>query len=106
MQELDRMSLQKFMNAQQKCSVFGINTFKQNSRISLRYLKFHLFTNDSKENFSNSFTQDQFSSKTSSIDFQNSENFNHTFTQRKPNEQNSAKSSLNFWWSQKNFQPF
>lgn len=114
--QLDAMSLQKFMTVQQKCSVFGINTFKQNSRISLRYLKFHLLSNTSKQNFYNSFLQDQVSSKPSSGDFpfskikfpsdQQQVHFHNIFTIKKPNQQNSAKSSLNFWWSQKNFIPF
>ncbi len=140
-QQLDTMCLQKFMNVQQKCSVFGINNFKQNSKISLRYLKFHLLSIASKENFYNSFAQDKSFSKTSSIDFpffhssfsypparkkgknkDSDENgtkapqqgtVDHNFTrktqkeaERFPNQQNSAKSSLNFWWAQKNFMPF
>nr|YP_009450177.1 cell division protein [Pectinodesmus pectinatus]AOS53052.1 cell division protein [Pectinodesmus pectinatus] len=115
-EQLDTMSLQKLMTVQQKCSVFGINTFKQNSKISLRYLKFILLSNASKQNTYNLSLQDQISSKPSSIDFRFSKikfpleqqqgYFNNSFTIKKPNEQNSAKSSLNFWWSQKNFIPF
>lgn len=40
--QLDNMSFFKFQNAEKKSSLFGLKSLKQNSKLSLRYLKFHL----------------------------------------------------------------
>nr|WVD55979.1 cell division protein [Tetradesmus bajacalifornicus] len=110
-QQLDIMSLQKFRTVQEKCSLFGINTFKQNSKLSFRYLKFHLFSKMQNQNFSYFFCSESFdkSEQNQTIekrkDFKNYE-LDRLTTAKKPSPQNSAKSSLNFWWSQKNEKNF
>nr|WVD55771.1 cell division protein [Tetradesmus distendus] len=99
-EQLDRMSLQKFQRVQQKSSIFGINTFKQNSKLSFRYLKFHLFSKMQNQTLSLKKTeQNQKHEKKRVLKNTELEKFPN---ERKPNPQNSAKSSLNFWWSQKN----
>jgi SpoVK/Ycf46/Vps4 family AAA+-type ATPase len=87
---LDTMTLKKFQNVEKKASVFGIQSFKQNSKISSRYFQFHLSSlnqNEKKRISKSSF------------------DFSPTLFKNK-NRQNSAKSSLNFWWSQRPFQNF
>nr|WVD55910.1 cell division protein [Tetradesmus dimorphus] len=110
-QQLDTMSLQKFRTVQEKCSIFGINTFKQNSKISFRYLKFHLFSQIQNQNFSDFLFSQSFEKTEQSQKIQKSSVFKNQELERltntkKPNPQNSAKSSLNFWWSQKNGKNF
>eukprot|EP00879_Flechtneria_rotunda_P000025 GHRR01000040.1.p1 GENE.GHRR01000040.1~~GHRR01000040.1.p1 ORF type:complete len:4009 (+),score=-479.29 GHRR01000040.1:2478-14504(+) len=89
----DNMCVQKFMNVQKKCSIFGINTLKQHSKNSLRYLKFILLNQVDKESF---LTKQLFVKNKKLLVSQRS-------WQPLPNQQNSAKSSLNFWWAQKNY---
>nr|WVD55702.1 cell division protein [Tetradesmus sp. JML-2023c] len=107
--QLDRMSLQKFQTIQEKSSFFGINTFKQNSKLSFRYLKFHLFSKMQNRNISNFLCSESFEKTEQNgknkkfVGFKNDE-FEKFTSVKKPNPQNSAKSSLNFWWSQKNQQ--
>jgi SpoVK/Ycf46/Vps4 family AAA+-type ATPase len=110
-EQLDRMSLQKFQKVQEKASIFGINTFQQNSKLSFRYLKFHLFSkmqNQSLSNFlcSESFEKTQQNQKNEKTKVLKNNEFEKLTNARKPNPQNSAKSSLNFWWSQKNQKNF
>nr|YP_009629429.1 cell division protein [Coelastrella saipanensis]AVV61539.1 cell division protein [Coelastrella saipanensis] len=143
-QQLDTMCLQKFLNSQKKCSLFGIHTVQQNSKVSLRYLKFHLFSNSSKKDFLKSaayspYMQDrqlleleirnqqavsEQRSKSGTLrkNFKNFVSSGHQKTKQLEysfvaqserndknkdlNQQNSSKSSLNFWWSQKNFSIF
>jgi SpoVK/Ycf46/Vps4 family AAA+-type ATPase len=106
-EQLDRMSLQKFQTIQEKSSIFGIHTFKQNSKLSFRYLKFHLFSKMQNQNISNFLSSESFEKteqngkNKKSVGFKNDE-FEKFRSVKKPNPQNSAKSSLNFWWSQKN----
>jgi SpoVK/Ycf46/Vps4 family AAA+-type ATPase len=106
LQQLDTMSLQKFRNVQSKCSILGINTLKQNSKMSLRYLKFHLQQLPANKNSKNSLDQNEIISQFSFSNFSKDPSFSHVFSRKEPNQQNSAKSSLNFWWAQKNFQNF
>lgn len=103
-QQLDIMSLQKFLNSQKKCSYFGIHTVQQNSKIFLRYLKFQLFTNTSKHNF----VHDNKIKNTVSYNIQFHKPLEYSLVSENKdlNQQNSSKSSLNFWWSQKNYQSF
>nr|WNK75868.1 FtsH [Scenedesmaceae sp. YH-2023b] len=103
-QQFDTMSLQKFRNVQKKCSIFGINTLKQNSKISLRYLKFQLQQRQGRKNFHLSSDQNQPILDLSN--FAKGLTLSEVFSRKEPNQQNSAKSSLNFWWAQKNFQNF
>nr|WVD55840.1 cell division protein [Tetradesmus sp. JML-2023a] len=110
-QQLDRMSLQKFKTVQEKCSIFGINTFKQNSKLSFRYLKFHLFSKIQNQSLSNFLRSESFDTTEQNQRIEKRTIFkNHELekltTVKKPNPQNSAKSSLNFWWSQKNEKNF
>eukprot|EP00882_Tetradesmus_deserticola_P000019 GHRQ01000020.1.p1 GENE.GHRQ01000020.1~~GHRQ01000020.1.p1 ORF type:complete len:3641 (+),score=1421.03 GHRQ01000020.1:8842-19764(+) len=110
-QQLDTMSLQKFRNVQEKCSIFGINTFKQNSKLSFRYLKFHLFSKIQNPKFSNFFCSESFDTieqnqKIEKKTVLKNHELEELTTVKKPNFQNSAKSSLNFWWSQKNEKNF
>lgn len=110
-QQLDTMSLQKFRTVQEKCSIFGINTFKQNSKLSFRYLKFHLFSKMQNKNFAHPFPFESFEKSEQSQTIEKRRAFqNHELEQltrdKKPNPQNSAKSSLNVWWSQKNQKNF
>jgi len=103
-QQLDIMSLQKFFNNQKKCSYFGIHTVQQNSKIFLRYLKFHLFSNTSKQNFvHNNKVKNPVSSN---LEFHEPLKYSLVSENKDLNQQNSSKSSLNFWWSQKNYQSF
>jgi SpoVK/Ycf46/Vps4 family AAA+-type ATPase len=106
--QLDALTLQKFRNVEKKSSVFGIQSFKQNSKISYRYLKYHLspFSQKSVVPPQGEKSQNQFSSL-SKVERNNeiSKLFSTTFLKNK-NPQNSAKSSLNFWWVQKPFQNF
>jgi SpoVK/Ycf46/Vps4 family AAA+-type ATPase len=110
-QQLDTMSLQKFRTVQEKCSMFGINTFQQNSKLSFRYLKFHLFSKMQNQNLEHLFPLKSFekSEQSQTIEerkvFQNPQ-LDQLKYDKKPNFQNSAKSSLNVWWSQKNQKNF
>jgi SpoVK/Ycf46/Vps4 family AAA+-type ATPase len=110
-EQFDRMSLQKFQTVQEKSSIFGINTFKQNSKLSFRYLKFHLFSKMQNQSFSNflfskSFEKTQQNQKSEKRSVLKNNEFERLTNVKKPNPQNSAKSSLNFWWSQKNQKNF
>ena len=93
---LDTMTLKKFQNIEKKSSMFGVQSLKQNSKISYRYFKFHLspfFQNPNKFSFAlNQKKKQEIFSLFSPKDLKNK------------NIQNSAKSSLNFWWAQQ--QPF
>lgn len=89
--KLDKLSLKKFQSMEEKCSVFGIQTLQENSKLSSRYLKFQLLAKKPGKLFD------------SSISVLNRE------AQLKSLPKNSAKSSLNFWWSSnrmENFSPF
>lgn len=130
--QLDSLTLQKFQNVEKKSSVFGIQSFKQNSKSSYRYFKYHLSPlykrsaslpgsgglspllqlrsklNPGKTPLGEK-SQNQFS-LISKVERNNeiSKLFSvggETFFKNK-NPQNSAKSSLNFWWAQKPFQNF
>lgn len=108
-QDLDTRSLQKFQKVQEKCSIFGINTIQQNSKISLRYLKFHLFSKNSMSNFASfvnaSEDKTSFVKETNEVhSLSRSKKYQNSTSVMKPIPQNSAKSSLNFWWAQQNFQ--
>lgn len=108
-QQLDILSVQKFLNSQQKCSLFGVHTIQQNSKMSLRYLKFHLFSNISKQHFlKSSETRNKIFNNFDSSNRQNIGQLENSFVFKNKdlNQQNSSKSSLNFWWSQKNFTGF
>ena len=136
-QQLDIASVQKFLNSEKKCSLFGIHTVQQNSKISLRFLKYHLYSNTSKQNFMKSFKTghrianhfdtyiaNERKQNTKLVDkkstsSQNIEQLENTFVLKNKNlniffsnrqkavlPQNSSKSSLNFWWSQKNLTGF
>jgi hypothetical protein len=106
--QLDALTLKKFINVEKKSSVFGIQSFKQNSKNSYRYFKYHL-SPFYKKNFG--FASGENSQKKLSFVSQVEKNnqisklFSQTFFKNK-NPQNSAKSSLNFWWAQKPFQNF
>jgi hypothetical protein len=93
--QLDKMSFQKFLNSQKKCSLFGIHTIQQNSKMSLRFLKFHKSVLLNRQKIaqleSNEHAQQSCASLLAQKDF---------------NQQNSSKSLLNFWWSQKNYTIF
>ena len=124
---LDTMTLKKFQNIEKKSSVFGIQSFKQNSKISYRYFKFHLspfYQNQRK--LSHSLQSElnpllHFSAKRMDVqtDGHLDGSKSNAFVLNKEiqflpifspklfknkNPQNSAKSSLNFWWAQKPFQ--
>ncbi len=89
--KLDAVSFKKFQAIEQKCSIFGIQTLQQNSKLSSRLLKFQLLSKK----------QHHFLGSNSS--------FIHSderISPRKPLPQNSAKSSLNFWWSLKKPETF
>ena len=110
--QLDALTLQKFQNVEKKASVFGIQSFKQNSKISYRYLKYHLspFYKRSVVLPQGEKSQNQFS-LISKVERNNEiyKLFSPTFmrgAEKNKNPQNSAKSSLNFWWAQKPFQNF
>jgi SpoVK/Ycf46/Vps4 family AAA+-type ATPase len=110
--QLDALTLQKFQNVEKKASVFGIQSFKQNSKISYRYLKYHLspFYKRSVVLPQGEKSQNQFS-LISKVERNNEiyKLFSTTFmrgAEKNKNPQNSAKSSLNFWWAQKPFQNF
>nr|YP_010563798.1 cell division protein [Coelastrum microporum]UWM13051.1 cell division protein [Coelastrum microporum] len=102
--QLDNISWKKFQNVEKKSSLFGIQSLKQNSKLSLRYLKFHLLLKH-EFSISDGFQKNEqsYGEKTNSIAVlpQNPQN-----QIQKPNSMNSAKSSLNYWWSQKNFTIF
>jgi SpoVK/Ycf46/Vps4 family AAA+-type ATPase len=108
--QLDSITLQKFQNVEKKSSVFGIQAFKQNSKISYRYFKYHLSP------FSKTTVQDQkklafvshfdiHQQSGAVVENEISTLFSQKLLKNK-NPQNSAKSSLNFWWAQKPFQNF
>jgi SpoVK/Ycf46/Vps4 family AAA+-type ATPase len=82
---LDTMTLKKFQTFEKKSSLFGVQSLKQNSKISYRYFKFHI----------SSFLQNE---KRGPLLFPK--------LLKNQNKQNSAKSSLNFWWAQRPFQNF
>ena len=108
--QLDAITLKKFQNVEKKSSLFGIESFKQNSKISYRYLKYHLspFYKRIPENMRKlAFVSDVHIHQNSGALVNNeiSKIFSQTFLKNK-NPQNSAKSSLNFWWAQKPFQNF
>jgi SpoVK/Ycf46/Vps4 family AAA+-type ATPase len=94
---LDTMTLKKFQNIEKKSFVFGIQSFKQNSKISYRYFKFH-FSPFYKN-------QKKLSAFVLKKEIQLLPLFSPKLLKNK-NPQNSAKSSLNFWWAQKPFQNF
>jgi SpoVK/Ycf46/Vps4 family AAA+-type ATPase len=122
--QLDALTLKKFINVEKKSSTFGIQSFKQNSKNSYRYFKYRLFP-FYKKNFGFAFGEKSQKkvSFVSQVEKNNeiSELFSspglrpgvtegqnpgsQTFFKNK-NPQNSAKSSLNFWWAQKPFQNF
>lgn len=116
---LDTMTLKKFQNLEKKSSLFGIQSLKQNSKISYRYFKFHLSPFSQKGaqtekqfsfplNFENSFSQTFGKTLSAQEVHENIQSFSHFSPKllRNKNFQNSAKSSLNFWWAQKPFQNF
>lgn len=116
---LDTMTLKKFQNLEKKSSLFGIQSFKQNSKISYRYFKFHLspFSREGAQtqkqfsfplNFENSFSQTFGKTFSGQEVHENIQSFSHFSPKllRNKNLQNSAKSSFNFWWAQKPFQNF
>ena len=116
---LDIMTLKKFQNLEKKSSLFGIQSLKQNSKISYRYFKFHLspFSREGAQtqkqfsfplNFENSFSQSFGKTLSGQQVHENIQSFSHFSPKllRNKNLQNSAKSSFNFWWAQKPFQNF
>ena len=138
---LDTMTLKKFQNIEKKSSVFGIQSFKQNSKISYRYFKYHLspFYQNQKK-LSHSIDRHFDGSKSTPLHTRQDTRQDFVFFCQKKadvqadvdeertafvlnkeiqlsplfspklfknkNPQNSAKSSLNFWWAQKPFQNF
>jgi SpoVK/Ycf46/Vps4 family AAA+-type ATPase len=103
--QLDNMSFFKFQNAEKKSSLFGLKSLKQNSKLSLRYLKFHLVSK-SKSSLKHScscFEKNQILKtpfeKDSTIQ---NETYSSVFYEKKSNPLNSAKSSFNYWWAQRN----
>jgi SpoVK/Ycf46/Vps4 family AAA+-type ATPase len=82
----DTRTLKKFQNVEKKASLLGIQSFEQNSKLSFRYFKYHL-------------------SELSQKIEQKRIRENSKFFKNK-NKQDSAKSSLNFWWAQKPHQEF
>lgn len=103
-EQLDILSLEKFLNSQKKCSFFGISTVHQNSKFSLRYLKFQLFSKNAKQNFVWKTNR----KKTMNIGsfYRHNDQLENYFKNNDLNQQNSSKSSLNFWWSQNKNQIF
>jgi SpoVK/Ycf46/Vps4 family AAA+-type ATPase len=113
---LNAMTYKKFRNVEKKSSLFGIQSFKQNSKISYRYFKFHLSPSLNHKKLSFAFQPGaektrvpfQFSAEkvqSSSINFFSSPSLGKNAAKKK-NPQNSAKSSFHFWWAQKPFQYF
>jgi len=118
LKNLDNMSFQKFQNVETKSSLFGFKSLKQNSKLSLRYLRFHLISSAHPyldKQCKNSFfhaqklksAQDQklFRKLDKDLLFQFEMNPS-LFNIKKANPLNSAKSSLNYWWTQKNLGAF
>lgn len=106
--QLDALTLKKFINVEKKASVFGIQSLKQNSKNSYRYFKYHLSPFYQKNaGFALGEKRQKNLSVVTEVERNNeiSKLFSHTFFKNK-NPQNSAKSSLNFWWAQKPFQNF
>lgn len=124
---LDTITLKKFQNFEKKSSAFGIQSLKQNSKISYRYFKFYLSPFYQKRIFSlkNGFIFEKLDDsnllkflfkedKSSSVlnRFEEKSKMTKAFPMlmkdrnKNRNLQNSAKSSLNFWWAQKPFQDF
>lgn len=88
--QFDTQTFKKFQKVEEKVSLFGIQSFQQNSKFSLRYFKFHLANIFGKKN-----SKDQ-----TSVFLDEKSLFSKEWKKMK-NAQNSAKSSLNFWWAQK-----
>jgi SpoVK/Ycf46/Vps4 family AAA+-type ATPase len=86
-EQLDRVTLQKFLAIQKKCSFYGIHSLQQNSKLSLRYLKYRLLSSNIRKT-------------TSFSNFEKTKGTSKSF-QKISNQQNSSLSSLNFWWNQK-----
>jgi SpoVK/Ycf46/Vps4 family AAA+-type ATPase len=110
-EQLDTMSLQKLRTVQEKCFIFGINTFKQNSKLSFRYLKFHLFSKMQNQHLALLFPLESFEKPEQSQTIEKRRVFqknqlDQLTNDKKPNPQNSAKNSLNVWWCQKNEKNF
>jgi len=99
--QLDAISILKFQNVEKKSSLFGINSLKENSKLSLRYFKFHLL----QKQFQHNFTEKNNGEKMFGNNFLKQQNNGEfpTFI-KKSNPFNSAKSSLNFWWAQQNYE--
>jgi SpoVK/Ycf46/Vps4 family AAA+-type ATPase len=64
LQSLNAMTYKKFINVEKKSSLFGIQSFKQNSKISNRYLKFHLFSSLNHKKLSFTFQREAEKTKT------------------------------------------
>jgi SpoVK/Ycf46/Vps4 family AAA+-type ATPase len=117
---LNAMTYKKFQNVEKKSSLFGIQSFKQNSKISYRYFQFHLSPSLNHKKLFYAFQQETEKTKTDVPFYFPAEKVKTasiqqgvqskalicTQVEKKKNPQNSAKSSFNFWWAQKSFQYF
>ena len=128
--QFDTRTFKKFQNAEKKVSLFGIQSLKQKSKISLKYFKFHLsklsqqnlvtqknkaqkeiFIRSAVQNNARQRNEFQYSPpwSTPTKSFGISAEIYKTeksLPRKNTNQQNAAKSSLNFWWAQKPHREF
>ena len=76
---------------------------KENSKLSLRYFKFHLLQKQSQYNLTEKNNGEEIFSTNF---FKETKNGDFPTFIKKSNPLNSAKSSLNFWWAQQNYESF